>query len=190
MSAALQLANRVLEGEDPKSFLKRVAPRKENTLQVGETVISGTGIVRDIMDACLYRLEQLDPAQYAAELEDSDVGAYREQGEAVQLPQFDPEYYTYEHLFNVMQKYCPPCSYFGSYEADGSIGCWPPDATAIDEMVDTEKLTYISDEQPEQGEAIRRGDYTGIHTRYVIVDWHNGPMELWDSQRHVKVWEF
>ena len=189
MSAALQLALRVLEGEDPKAFLKKIAPRQNNLLGVGEEVICCTGNVRDIMDACLYRLEQLDPAQYAAELEDSDVGAYREQGEAVQLPEFDPEYYTYEHLFNVMQKYCPPFSYFGSHQADGSIGCWPPDTMAIEELVDTDKLTYFGEDRPEQALAVIRGDYSEVNTRYVLIE-YDGDMELWDSQRHVKVWEF
>ena len=190
MTPALQLANRVLEGEDPKAFLKRVAPRS-NKLQVGEEVIRGTGITQDIMDACLTRLEQLDPAQYAAELEDSEVAAYREQGDAAQLPDFDPEYYTYEHLFNVMQKYCPPCTYFGSYPADGSIGCWPPDTMDREEMNDVGHLTYFREQvQPGEVGAIQRGDYTFISTRYVLIEHPRGNLELWDSQRHEMVWTF
>jgi hypothetical protein len=189
MTAALQLANRVLEGEDPKRFLKRVTPRKEHKLHVGEEVIRGTGITRDILDACLYRLEQLDPVQYAAELDDSDVATYREQGEAAQLPDFDPEDYTYEHLFGVMQKYCPPWTYFGSYEADGSIGCWPPDPMAREEMNDTGQLTWFDDDHGAQSEAVRRGDYTGIQTRYVLID-YDGDLELWDSQRHEIIWSY
>lgn len=186
MTAALQLADRVLEGEDPKRFLKTVAPR--NLLQVGETVIRCTGNTCDIMGACLLRLKAMDKARYADEIADSDVRTYCTQGEEVQLPNFDPEYYTYEHLFNIMQEYCPPCTYFGSSESDGDIGCWPPDTMAREEMNDMGQLTWFDDAHLEQSEAVRRGDYTGIRTRYVLIDY--GDLELWDSQRHEIVWSY
>lgn len=187
MSFALHLACQVLEDLDPKAILRHLSANRKRLLSVGETVISGTGVAQDIMRACLYRLQQLDRAKYDEEMENPDVVDYLENEEPID--EFDPEEYTYEHLFNVMQEYCPPFTYFGNHETDGSIGCWPPDTMAREELDQADQLTWYDDRHAEQSEAIRRGDYTGILTRYVLIE-YRGNLELWDSQRHTLLWTY
>jgi hypothetical protein len=189
MSAALQLVALLLDGEDPKQTFKKLPRKPEHQFEVGEEVIRGTGDTRDIMDACLNALKRLDKNRFNAEISDHDVFQYTTLGDIHN--DFDPEYYLYEHLFNVLQKYCPPFTYFGSYEADGSIGCWPPDHMTIEELKDSDKLTYFDDHaDAEEAQRIANGDFAHVPTRYVLVDRAGGGMELWDSTTRQLVWKY
>jgi len=191
MIAGAQLAWHVLEGEDPKEFLRRVLKQsghKKNMLSVGEEVISGTGDTRDIMEACLNALKALDRDRFAAELSDHDVFQYTTLGEIHN--DFDPEYYLFERLFSILQKYCPLFSYFGHLEADGSVGCWPLDNMALEDMEEG-KVTLVDErENPQQANAIRRGDFGGIPSPYAIIDKAQGGKELWNTQTFVKIWDW
>lgn len=186
MNAALQLATWLLDGEDPKAFIKSLPRKQDDKLTVGEEVISGTGDTRDIMDACLNTLKRLDKHRFAAEISDHDVFQYTTLGDIHN--DFDPEYYLYERLFNILQKYCPPFTYFGSLEADGSIGCWPLDNMTLEEQ---ENVTLVDeDENPQLADALRRGDFGDIPTPYAIIDKHGGGKELWNTQTFEKIWEW
>lgn len=191
MILGAQLAQRVLEGEDPKEFLKRHSAKEQaqsHQLGVGDEVITGTGDTRDIMEACFDALKRLDKGRFAAELSDHDVYQYTTLGEIHN--DFDPEYYLYERLFNILQKYCPPFTYFGSLEADGSIGCWPLDNMALEDMEDG-KITLVDEhDNPQWASAIRRGDFTGIISPHVIIDKQGGGKELWNTQTFEKVWDW
>ena len=189
MILAATLACSVLEGEDPKEFLKRVAYGLKPHFEVGEEVISATGDTRDIIEACLQALKRMDKARFSAEISDHDVFQYTSLGEIEN--DFDPEYYLYEHLYNVLQKYCPPMTYFGSYEADGSVGCWPIDGDAISQMVDTDELFYIDESvNPEQADTVRRGDFSDIEPPYVMIEDPFTHKELWDKQHKRLVWKW
>lgn len=189
MILGAELACRILEGEDPKNFLQRVMPTMKPMLRVGEELIRGTGDTRDIMEACLDALKRLDKARFAAEISDHDVFQYTSLGEIHN--DFDPEFYLYERLFSILQKYCPPMAYFGSHEADGSIGCWPIDGEAIEAMVDRDELFYLdARENPEQARAVRSGDFTGISPIYTMIEEPAGGKELWDRRTAKMLWEW
>jgi len=157
-------ARTIIEAETPKGTFSQF-PRGPQ-LDVGYEAISGTGITRDIISACLGTLKTIDEKAFLSEMENSDVAEYVQGGE----PDFDPDYYLYEHLFNVLQEYCPPFTYFGGFEADGAIGCWPYSDMDLEEQADLGKLTIINAHMNEQAHAVLAGNYTGITTRYVIVE--------------------
>lgn len=183
MSAAVQLVNRLLEGEDPKAFLKSLPRRK--TLEVGEVVCRPTSHASDIIRSCLRRLEDLDPARFAEEMTD-EIKHYLETDDPGD--DFDPDYYAYEKLQDLMQDYCPPFTTFG-WDSGGDLGCNPPEQDAIDEWVDDGKLTVKTDE-PEI-RAIERGDFSGIATRYVLTGGHYvASMTLWDKLTRTKIWDY
>ena len=188
MTLALQLAERVLEGENPKHFFQRIMPHQAPRLmQVGEEVCHGTGDTRDIMSACIDKLQELDAGLAKQELEDSDVANYVKDG--VEAPDFDPEWYCFEHLYGVMQKLCPPFSYFGHHEADCSVGCWPPDTMTIEELADMDKLTYFDEDHGTEAQAVSNGDFTQVPTRYVLIE-IDGDQELWDKTTRKLVWRY
>jgi len=174
----------VTESEDPKQTFKQLPRKPTNQFEVGEEIIHGTGDTRDIMEACLNALKRLDKFRFMAEISDHDVFQYTTLGDIEN--DFDPEYYLYEHLFDVMQKYCPMFTYFGGRYADGAIGCWPPESEHIDDLVGTGKLTFLQDHQ---AFGVMHGDFTGIETRYVLVE-YDGDMELWDSLTKQPVWKY
>jgi len=168
MNAALHLAAAVLEGEDPKEFLKRMsAAASKPHLEPGEEVCHATGITRDLLRSCFEALKNLDPATYQEELND-EVQSYL--GGNENLEDFDPEWYLFEHLYSVLQKYCPPFTYFGNLEADGTLGCWPIGSDGIEEAVDRGDLTFVNEgQEPERYAAILNGDFSTIQTPYVMV---------------------
>lgn len=184
---ALETINRLVEAEDPKGFIKRVLKQQKPQFEVGYEVISGTGITRDIMDACLTALKELDRNAFLQEISDSDVFNYSTLGEAD--PDFDPDYYTYEHLFNRLQKYCPPLTYFGSREADGAIGCWPPDSMAIDDLVAEGKATYVGENETLRAHQIHQGDFTTVDAPYVLIE-YDGDLECWSKATRQKLWHY
>lgn len=177
-------ARTLIEAETPKKTFKAM-PRQVPMMEVGEEVLRATGDTREIIGATLGALKALDRKAFFDEM-DSDLEAYL-RGE--DPPEFDPEFYCYERLFPHMDRYCPPFSYYGSYEADGSIGCWPYQDDAMEEQADQGKLTIVNGHQnPEGAEAALNGDYTGIETRYVLV--YALKTTLVDTQAGKTVWEW
>ena len=183
---ALAIVNQVVEAENPKDFLRRLQAdaKTKRQFNIGEEVIHGTGVTRDIMDACLEALRVLSQEAYDAEIDD-EIIRYLATEETE--PDFDPEYYLYEHLFDVLQKYCPPFTYFGSNEADGAIGCWPPDSMAIEELADNGELTHITDEDDARCLAVMHGDFSTVDAPYALIE-YDGDMELWCKATRQKIW--
>jgi len=189
MSAALQMAKAVLEGEDPKDFLRRMSAAQTKQLEVGEEVCHSTGIVKDHIEACLYRLQQLDPVEGQEQMSD-EVRAYLRGANPEDWVNFDPDYYGFEVLPSVMQKYCPPFSYFGGNEGDGSLGCWPIGHDGIEEAVDRDELTFVdARDDNERYTAIAGGDFSSIQTPYVLLEKATGGKVLYTKAGR-KVWEW
>ena len=157
------------EAIDPKRVLRSL--RRREQMSVGEEVISGTGITRDIMEATFDKLKELNPIVYE-DLMTDEIREYLAGGEPAD---FDPEYYLYEQLFPHMGLYCPPFTYFGSYEADGSIGCWPIDEMELEELVDKGVLVIQHGETPDWSD---RG-IIGYHKNLILIK-PSGSKECWD----------
>ncbi len=128
------------EAVDPKRVLRSVRREADRSLKVGDEVISGTADTRTVMSATLEKLFELNRKDYDAEVND-EIRMYLD---GYNPEDFDPEEYLFR-LFDLMGLYCPPFTYFGFYEADGSVGCWPYDDMALDEFVDKGVLVVQDD---------------------------------------------
>lgn len=150
-------ARQIIEAESPKRIFQRL-PRQRWPLYPGKEVSSATGDTRYIIRQTLALLKEIDPAKYQAELDGYELTDYLA-GNADLPAETDPEWYLFEHLFSVLTKYCPPFTYFGFLEADGSVGCWPYDGMSM-EMAD-DKVTVQEGSEP---------DWNGITTPYLYLD--------------------
>lgn len=163
------------EAIDPKRVLRSAGNPPE--MRVGEEVCPATSNTGYIMQLTLDKLKELNPRDWEAEMTD-DVQDYLNGNLP---PDFDPEYYLYERLFPHMGLYCPPFTYFGSYEADGSIGCWPYGDDGMEEMVDRGKLQIVN------ANAL---DWGNIHlsAEFVLLDRPDGHKELWNAKYKNRIW--
>jgi hypothetical protein len=172
-------ARSIIEAETPKKAFRRL-PRQSQRMKVGEEVISGTSITRDIMEATLSKLHALDPAKYDETLT-TEVAGYLNNDE-MQDADFDPDYFLMEVLFAIMDDYVPAFTYFGFYEADGSVGCWPWDDMSLEDFADRhpDKLTIQADrDQP---------DYTDAHSQHIITMTPTGHKQCWHVPTRTQVW--
>ncbi len=146
---------------------------------VGDEVISGTSITRDIMEATLCKLHELDPAKYEETL-DVDVGEYLNGRE---VADFDPDYFLMEILFTIMDDYCPAFTYFGFYEADGSVGCWPWDDMGLEDFAarKPEMLSYQEDaDQPDFSSG----------SKFVVIQTPQGHKQCWETATRKQLWKW
>lgn len=93
-------------------------------LRPGEETISGTGIPKDIAQASLDTLRSVHEPGY-----EEFVASHEEEMEALKnADALEDDTILHEFInsiFDKLTEYCPPYTYFGFYEADGSVGCWP-----------------------------------------------------------------
>lgn len=124
-------------------------------LKPGDEAIAGTGIVSDIIDACLDLLRHIHPSGY-----DNFVAKYSEELEMVknasQLEDDTVLHEFQEKVFGELSAYCPPYTYFGFNEADGSVGCWP-NMDRIREETTEGVLNFYSHGSPEYADFIQDG---------------------------------
>jgi hypothetical protein len=184
---ARALANRVLEGEDPKEIFRQFASRASNFFEPGEEICHSTGICHDVLEAMFFDLKQRDPAKYR-ELMNDEIEAYLQDENAV--GDFDPEHFTYEQMPNVMQKYCPPFTYFGTNEGDGCWGCWPYSTMDLSDNVDEGVLALVDHTEQERAYHIRQGDWTGVEAPFALIVADNDEQELWSKTTRRRVWKW
>jgi hypothetical protein len=144
-------------------------------LKPGDKAISGTSIASDIIEACLEMLQQIHPSGY-----DQFVANNSEELEMVknasQLEDDTPLREFQERVFDTLSEYCPPITFFGYNEADGSVGCWP-DRDRITEYVDEGTMTQMHHGTPEYSDFIQGIEVPG--TEYTLVldrDGYSGSM--------------
>lgn len=91
-------------------------------LEPGNEAIRGTAIPQDIIEASLAMLKDVHELGY-----EEFVAAHEEEMVLLKYSQQDDtELYEFmDKVFAKLDEYCPPYTYFGAYEADGAIGCWP-----------------------------------------------------------------
>ena len=169
-------ARQLIEAETPKQALRYIKRPKEQ-FTVGEEFGHATSDAKSVIEAGLEALRTVDRAKYE-ETMSGEVGDYL-RGDNPE--DFDPDYFACERLFDMLNPYCPPFTYFGFYEADGSIGCWPWDSMSLEdyEAMHPDKLTY-------EGPV----DFTGVESTYIVAVNENGRKECWDVASRKMLWQW
>jgi hypothetical protein len=160
-----------------KDFLLKVGAHRK--LAVGEEVIHGTSNSNDIIEACLDKLKETDTRSYVAL--NAEYRAMAENDNAV-------DEFLYECLEPVMQKLCPPLTYFGSHPGDGSrLGCWPFDDATYQDMAESGRIAYGSLLEG-TADSIIEGNLPE-NVKYGIVYKEYYSYTCYDRQGHV-VWDY
>lgn len=180
-------ARQIIEAESPKKVFRQVAAANPKRFEVGAEFGHATSHASDTIEAGMEALSTVDPRKHA-ELMGDEVGHFLRHGPNAD---FDEDYFAYEVMPGILQPYCPPFTYFGAYEADGSIGCWPWDGMALQDAVDEDKLFYVEEfRNPGQAGAIQHGNFTGITAPYAMIEMPSGSKELWDARTKQLVWKW
>lgn len=113
------------------------------TLPIG-TIIHGTMRIEDLVPALIDALRSVSPTTADTMQAEFDTCKSDE----------DRDYFLYETLFDAMDEYCLPFTYFGSHPGDGcDYGVWPVD---IDDACQFSECIKIEagDELPPVGELV------------------------------------
>jgi hypothetical protein len=152
---------------DPKDLDDRSDLEQEPVyLELG-SVSCGTMLEEDLIPRFLYALEGVDPAK--AEEVRRDY--------AEEIEQNDPDFYS--ELFDILQEYCPPYTYFGAHPGDGAdFGVWINDDKIEDD------LRYEDTVQE-----MVRGQPMPTGSQYVVVrDLHGDIQALLDGRNGKEIW--
>lgn len=141
----------------------------EKFLDIG-SVSSGTMREEDLIPDFLWLLKTVDPER-AAQLEKEYASE-----------DIDEQTFCWEMLVNALEEYCPPYTYFGSNEGDGSdYGVWVSTDSIEDE------LRY---ENTEELQSMVKGGEMPRGSKYVVVQDASGNIEalLWGDTGEV-IWQ-
>lgn len=152
-------------------------PRQPKRLPLG-TVSHGTCRREDVAPRIFAELRSVDP-QKADELEKEYEDLKRVNDDPDIVDDILDEF-VFQGLFDEMAEYCPPYTYFGANEGDGSdYGVW----------INTDQISEDLEGNEEELKEINRGDPLPGDSTYVVVKSPHGYWEaLLNGQNGREIW--
>lgn len=153
-SIASELVRALVEsGEKPADFFKRKEVGSQKGMLTIGTVSRGTMVERHLIRRFMAALEEVDRSAYKQLRNDPDLAAFWEaldNNRDEDTPELREEGSNLlEHLFDVLNKFCPPYTYFGAHEGDGSdYGCWV-DRERLDAGLENGDVVRVAFDSPE-----------------------------------------
>jgi hypothetical protein len=147
-------------------------PRKRQRYMSIGTVSSGTMVTDDLIPDFIYELRKFNKKLAAQRQEEYDqlCEAEDEEGKDILLN---------EELFEDLQRYCPPWTYFGPHPGNGSdYGCWPPSRWELDDAIHDKEIVIVDAGMPwpKGGE------------RYVLAVNDHGNMTMYRRKGRRELW--